>query len=281
MKMVVVGDGRAASDGVGPSAYWAGILAEAAILEPDFILHTGDFVKNGKRLDEWQRYLRSLPPWPPIIGVRGNHDRGSLFAELGIGLGEIFALRLGPALLVGLDSEVPAARFQALLDELDRLLSRSTGTWKIVMLHRPIWSQGNHGSDERGFNERLVPILDRNQVDLVLSGHDHNYERFCPSRGVGLNRTCADDGNGTTYIVTGGAATFTNHWPGMSRRVDSATAREDAQASRVFSGSKHFVELDVGPDQLVLTARRTRTGNFRGPGVIDRFVLNRKSDCVP
>ena len=58
------------------------------------------------------------------------------------------------------------------------LLAEPTERWKIVYLHRPIWSQGLHGSDELGVNEALVELFDRHHVALVLSGHDHNYERF-------------------------------------------------------------------------------------------------------
>ena len=49
---------------------------------------------------------------------------------------------------------------------------------------------GEHG-DDPGFGQWFVPILKAHHVPLVLSGHDHDYERFHPIDGV-------------TYIVTGG-----------------------------------------------------------------------------
>jgi hypothetical protein len=38
---------------------------------------------------------------------------------------------------------------------------------------------------------RWVPLFERHGVQLTLSGHDHNYQRFVPRRGV-------------TYVVHGG-----------------------------------------------------------------------------
>ena len=123
-RFVILGDGRAAVDGVGPSAYWQGILEEALATRPDVILNTGDFVKNGRIYAEWANYLKSIPPWPPIVGVRGNHDRGPHFDDLKIAYGDIYSLELGPLLLVGLDSEAPLPRFREMVTELDDILRK-------------------------------------------------------------------------------------------------------------------------------------------------------------
>lgn len=273
LRFVVLGDGRAAVDGVGPSAYWAGILGEALALDPAFVVNTGDLVKNGEVLAEWPPYLASLPPWPPMVAVRGNHDRGPAFYDFGLAPGEVFGFTWGPVFIAGLDTGVPDERLDAAFAALEGLLAASTARWRVVVMHRPVWSRGNHGSDERRSNDRLVPILDRQGVDVVFAGHDHDYERFCVSRGVGAERRCVAPGEGTLYIVTGGAATFTNHVPGVSQKVDPAVAAVDAAHSRVFSGAKHVVEVAVEGERMALTARRTRTGNVRPPAVIDRVEL--------
>ncbi|MGD9910318.1 MAG: metallophosphoesterase [Candidatus Izemoplasmatales bacterium] len=53
-------------------------------------------------------------------------------------------------------------------------LANSTATWNIVLLHR-----GPYGLSYDTFNVRnnLIPIFDEYNVDLVLSGHDHQYSR--------------------------------------------------------------------------------------------------------
>ncbi|MFN3200180.1 MAG: metallophosphoesterase family protein [Bradymonadia bacterium] len=273
VRLIALGDGRAAVNGVGPSAGWRGILSEALGHQPDLVINTGDLVKRGRDPQEWRQWLLSLPPWPPVLPVKGNHDRGGLYEALGYDPRPVFVWRWGPVEIIGVNTE---ASTEEMLPALKAALSVPAERWRILVTHRPIWSRGNHGSDERGLNAQIVPLIDRGGVDLVLSGHDHDYERFCRSRGLGPER-CHDEG--TLYVVTGGAATFTVPVPGLSFKVDSEVAEADGRASRVFSGSHHFVQVDVGPERLVLTAHRTFTGNVRPPGIIDEFVLKRSSRC--
>jgi acid phosphatase type 7 len=48
----------------------------------------------------------------------------------------------------------------------------------IAAMHHPRYSSGFHGSDES--IRDLWTALSRGGVDVVLAGHDHNYERFAP-----------------------------------------------------------------------------------------------------
>ncbi|HEX7905463.1 MAG TPA: metallophosphoesterase family protein [Chitinophagaceae bacterium] len=54
--------------------------------------------------------------------------------------------------------------------------------WVVVYFHYPPYSKGTHDSDEKGgimanIRENVIGILERNNVDLVLTGHSHVYER--------------------------------------------------------------------------------------------------------
>ena len=127
-------------------------------------------------------------------------------------------------LIVGLDSNLvddPAQRAF-----LERTLAGATERWRIVMLHHPPYSAGYQGSD-KDVRRAFVPIFERYGVQLVLSGHDHDYQR---SRVL----------DGTTYVVSGAAA--------GTRR----TATRDFTA--VSFSWHHFVELAIFPDHLVLRA---------------------------
>lgn len=268
VRFVVLGDGRASVDGVGPSAYWRGMLDEALALSPAFILNTGDLVKNGPDRAEWDPYLESLPIWPPMIAVRGNHDRGPHYSALGAGVESGFDWRYGPVRVVGIDSDIHTVNAQIRL--LDRILSYDRAPWTVVILHRPIYSRGPHGTDERGANDEMLPIFEKHGVDMVFAGHDHDYERFCPM----LDDQC--DKEGVTYVVTGGAATFTMPFPGFTKDVPEEQMRLDALHSRYFTGAHHVVEVVVHGDTATVTAHATRTGNVRRAGVIDRFEVRRR-----
>nr|AFK34687.1 unknown [Medicago truncatula] len=59
-----------------------------------------------------------------------------------------------------------------LLKDLDLALKQSNAKWKIVVGHHTIRSAGHHGDTEELVNQ-LLPILEANDVDLFMNGHDH------------------------------------------------------------------------------------------------------------
>ena len=67
---------------------------------------------------------------------------------------------------------------------LEKELKASGSQWKIVFFHHPLYSSGDrHGSDLR-LREVLEPLFLNNNVSLVLTGHDHFYERVKPQKGI-------------------------------------------------------------------------------------------------
>jgi 3',5'-cyclic AMP phosphodiesterase CpdA len=208
--------------------------------------------------DVFQRPLR------PLIdaGVNfelaiGNHDAAIRRSDEG--LVEIAAeLRLlgtpglyyktthGPVGLYYLDSSVPGLLGSESPDQLQWLddeLARSADEWKIVVLHHPPFSSGRHGSTATA-QERLVPILVRRRVDLVLSGHDHHYERTHPIDGV-------------TYVVSGGGCKRTP----VGRSSFTAVSRSVLQ----------FLSVQVRGDRLTATCIQP------DGGVVDRFELRART----
>jgi 3',5'-cyclic AMP phosphodiesterase CpdA len=163
-----------------------------------------------------------------LYAVLGNHD-----VKKGNAAGQVAALdmpgrwwasHLGDVLLVGLDSSLVGDPDQRVW--LERTLAAATERWRIVVLHHPPYSAGYQGSDQ-AVREAFVPLFERYGVQLVVSGHDHDYQRSVPI-------------NGVVYLVTGGAA--------GTRR----TGEEDFTA--VSFSWHHFVELAVSRDRLVVRA---------------------------
>lgn len=72
----------------------------------------------------------------------------------------------------------------------------------VAYWHHPRFSSGSHGSDAR--LEPVWRILYDEGADLILNGHDHNYERFLPQTPQGM----VDSTRGIIeYVVgTGGGA---------------------------------------------------------------------------
>ena len=66
------------------------------------------------------------------------------------------------------------------LNWLNETLKQSTGKWKIVFGHYPIFSNGSCHGNCREMIQDVLPILVRNNANIYLSGHDHNicYSQF-------------------------------------------------------------------------------------------------------
>ncbi len=52
-------------------------------------------------------------------------------------------------------------------------------SWRIVTLHQDIYGSGEHSNEPEILELRygLIPILEENNIDVVLTGHDHTYSR--------------------------------------------------------------------------------------------------------
>ena len=60
--------------------------------------------------------------------------------------------------------------------------------WIIVQMHQDALSSSKNGNgSDKGLRESWLPLFDKYGVDLVLCGHDHDYERSWPVRGCNHN----------------------------------------------------------------------------------------------
>jgi Purple acid Phosphatase, N-terminal domain/Calcineurin-like phosphoesterase len=99
--------------------------------------------------------------------------------------------------------------------------------WIIAQMHHCACSSSRHGNgSDLGIREEWLPLFDQYEVDLVLCGHDHGYERSFPVRGL-------DAGAGTD-TATGA--------PADTRRPRPVTTVD----SGVFDTSQGTVHLILG-----------------------------------
>ena len=135
------------------------------------------------------------PSWgklvPRIRAALGNHEYDTAGAaparklfglpprgwySYSLGSWHVIVLNSNCDEIGGCDRNSPQARW--LQADLDSHPTRCT----LAYWHHPRFSSGIHGS-----NVAYAPfwdILARAKADLVLSGHDHDYERFAPLKGI-------------------------------------------------------------------------------------------------
>ncbi len=175
--------GDAATPGTGPrrlARYVAGTRFTR-------LLYLGDVYETGTR-DEFESlyeplYGRVARRTLPVIGNHEDANRDTGYfpywrRKLGRPLSAYYSERVAGWEIIALDSESPLApQLRWLRDEL-----REPTNCRMVILHRPRYSAGS----EHGDQEDLQPVwrLLRGQAVAVLSGHEHNLQRFDPVDGI-------------------------------------------------------------------------------------------------
>jgi hypothetical protein len=242
-----------------------GAEAEAAIarvtaLAPDVVLVAGDLAyEAGQAAEVRARFtvpFRDVVATTPTFPVLGNHDVTTADGQPTLdvvvlptnpqdGTSRYYAFDWGPVHVACLDSNASMAAASPQGTWLRADLGATTARWKLVMLHHPAYSSSTHGSTAE-VQADLVPVCDAYDVDLVLSGHDHDYERTHPMlAGVPTTTTGSAYVNptGTVYVVTGG---------GGRELYPSGTSAFTAFSASTF----HVTRLDASPTTLVITAVR-------------------------
>src|SRR5262249_30973087 len=225
--VVVLGDSR------GGYTDLATLVAQINMMAtPDLVLYSGDAVTLGPVQTEWDSFFNAIEPLArqaPIISAQGNHDLNSvnyysMFAMPGDE--ENYGLTYGPFHLTVVndtpeDTADIMGKVKSFLDS--DLTANDSAPWKILMHHRPLWSASvAHGGDMM-LQTVWGPIIDAHKVDLVQNGHDHDYERSKPMRGMTPQATPAD---GTIFVVSGGAGAQlydngTGFWTQLSEKTYS------------------------------------------------------------
>lgn len=180
-----------------------------------------------------------------VAGSLGNHDwelnRGRYqYDELGMPEA-YYTRRVGKTEIFLLNSNAVGPTQTRWLREA---LASSTAEWKVAAFHHPPFSCGAHRGDPL-VQAKWVPLFDRYGVDLVLSGHDHNYQRFAPKGGV-------------TYVVHGG---------GGQRLVGLRPC--PVGYPRLLEAQERFGFLSLSVDGRRLEVRAIN----RAGTTVDRFVL--------
>ncbi|MFO0932842.1 MAG: metallophosphoesterase [Planctomycetota bacterium] len=245
-----------------------------AATDPDALLLLGDLgYENGTEADE---LAGLLAPWAglleraPAFTVLGNHDVRTaggaplltavpLPTNSADGSERFYAVDLGPVHLAVLDSNGDLSVASAQRAWLDADLAATTRPWRVVAFHHPVYSSGEHG-DTPGLASSLGPVLDARGVDLVLNGHDHDYERSHPV----LAGSVTDATGGPAYVDPAGPVYVVSGGGGGELSPVGHGAR-----TAVAIMAYHGLEVVATPTSLSVTARRT------DGSVLDAFTLTR------
>jgi hypothetical protein len=214
-----------------------------------FVVMLGDNLYDDDYTNEF------LIPYKPLLdrGVKfyaalGNHDRDLEihFKPFNMNDTDRYAFDEGNARFVALNSNHPADPEQ--LKWFKTVYDTAGDKWRIAFFHHPLYSSGQHSAEGRDvIRPALEQALVDDKVNVVLSGHEHLYERIKPQKGI----QHFVSGGGGRYLYTFRASAF----------------------DEVGLSEHHFMVFELAGDRLFFEAI-THTQK-----VIDCGVLYRTGDA--
>jgi chitodextrinase len=211
----------AAGDGPdgGPAAdQVAGLIAS---WDPDLALYLGDVYENGSTAEFYNWYdqtgwggLKSITN--PVVG---NHEYTAGAAPGYFGYWHepphYYAFNAGSWHVIALDSTSQfneTAPGTAQYQWLENELTTNSAACTLVYFHHPVWSVGPQG--DTAFLQDIWKLMAANGVDLVLTGHDHSYQRWMP-----LDANGVPSSTGITEFVVGTAGHGIQHFVRADSRL--------------------------------------------------------------
>ena len=240
------------------------LAAQMTRFKPDLILHTGDLVYSDGEASKYPKHFSrpyaALLKTAPFYPCLGNHDIRSddgqpmldhfLLPENGpdgIPPERHYWFDYADTRIIAIDSNAtPGELNQHIAPWLDRVLSESTRQRSIVFCHEPLFTSSRYPPTER-LRRTLVPVLEKHNVDLVLQGHNHLYERSHPIRDGEPTR----DGKGTIYVTTGAGGA----------RLYEARSNRPPEIAAQYDAGHSFTLIDVAGDHLSIK-QIDRQGNI-------------------
>jgi 3',5'-cyclic AMP phosphodiesterase CpdA len=215
----------------------------------DFVIMLGDNIYGGEGTGAMKKKFED--PYKPLLdaGVKfyaslGNHDNPNerFYKPFNMNEKRYYSFRKGKVEFLALDSNYMDPQQ---LDWLSKELQGSDSPWKLAFFHHPLYSDGKFHGPDLDLRARLEPVFDASGVNVVLSGHEHLYERVVPK-------------NGISYFVLGNSGELRLH--GLKQTPDVAKG---------FDTDRSFMVVEIAGDQFFFQAV-SRTGQTIDSGVISR-----------
>ncbi|WP_432719101.1 metallophosphoesterase [Pectinatus frisingensis] len=220
---------------------WRDTAQAAWNSNPDaqFFINIGDLVDNGEDHNQWNAWfdaIENMIQTIPAVPLLGNHETYTrnwkvrmpeaylhLFALPEIMpkkyQNQYYSFDYGAVHFIVINTQIgEMEQFQPdmLSDELtwvENDIENTQKKWKIVLMHKDVLQYGFQNRPEpreEGFTDegrRFMPLFDKYNVDVVLTGHLHTY------RNRGHIRNFVRDESGPLYIITGVAGDV--RYPGL------------------------------------------------------------------
>jgi predicted phosphodiesterase len=216
----------------------------------EFVLMMGDNLYGNEKARDYVKkfeapYKKLLDEKVKFYASLGNHDLALQvnYEHFNMDGKEYYRFKKGNVAFYALNSNYMDKKQ---IEWLESELSKDTSEWKVCFFHHGLYSSAKtHGSNKQ-LRKVIEPLFVKYGVDVVLTGHDHVYERIKPQRGI-------------HYFVSGAG--------GKLRSGD--INRSSPLIDKAYDRDLHFMLFEVAGNQMYFQAV-TRTGETVDTGVIAR-----------
>lgn len=172
------------------------VLSAAKKLYPDLdlIVHSGDMVDEGSNVNYWRYFFSCSKELlnTPLMPVAGNHEAKGDFAlsdnfvlpdseEQDEASGYYYSFDYNNVHFIMLNTNDADENGlgEVQLNWLKADAAASSAQWKIVVLHKAVYSNGSHFDDSEvvAMREQFATLMPELGIDVVFQGHDHVYLR--------------------------------------------------------------------------------------------------------
>lgn len=224
----------------------------------EFVLMMGDNLYGGETPQDFEKkfstpYKKLLDDKVKFYATLGNHDLSLQvnYHNFNMDGKEYYRFKKGNVAFYSLNSNYMDKKQ---VQWLESELAKDTSEWKVCFFHHPPYSSASkHGSDNQ-LREVVEPIFVKYGVNVVLTGHDHVYERIKPQKGI-------------YYFVSGAG--------GQLRKGDLNDS--SPLTEKAYDRDMHFMLFEVVGDQMYFQTI-SRTGETVDSGVLTRQKESSKQD---
>ena len=283
--------------------------ADATFPTAAFTIHAGDFVDDGANEDYWTWALddaNGVAQGMAMTPAAGNHEAKSEVEGItdanpivshfnlanvpegqDLSTGVYYSYVYKNATFVVLNTNdlegnsLSSAQYNWAYDTL----ANADTEWKIVLMHKSPYSNGPHQADDDvlAIRSQINSLAAATDVDVVLSGHDHVYNRTPylahgneqnvtteTQNYEGVNYETALNPSGTVFVIAGTCG-VKNYAQDTSGGVPSEVALD--LSVPVFTG------ITIDGDHLYYRAYKVEGG---GSALVDSFAISKaEEDAAP
>jgi len=165
------------------------MVTSRAVFPFEFVITLGDNIYTGSLPSDFEKafavpYKPLLDAGVPFYATLGNHDKTNerFYKPFNMNGATYYAYRKGNVHFFALDSNYMDPKQTAWIET--QLRDAGNGDWKICYFHHPLYSSARFHGPDIDLRKVLEPLFVKYGVDVVLSGHEHVYERIRPQQGI-------------------------------------------------------------------------------------------------